>query len=176
VNLPEYMEKEVSEARASTQRQFWQADPHQFGPGKVHVISIDDKDKTCCGQYLTACPGKITTTVLASCKNCLNAEARRQERDARKDQQEQDQRKHAIERAKKQLEREAEYHDYLQTPEWREKSQAVLRRENFTCEGCGKARATQAHHVTYEHIFDEFLWELRAVCKPCHDRIHNRNT
>ena len=32
--------------------------------------------------------------------------------------------------------------------------------------------ATQAHHLTYEHMGDEFLWELKAVCRPCHERWH----
>lgn len=157
---------------ASTQRQLWQADPHKFGPGKVHVIDADDNKKTCCGQFLEACPGKITTTLSASCKNCLNTEVRRRERDARKEQQEREQAQFTAQREQERRERKIEYHEYLQTQEWRDKSQAVLKRANYVCEGCGKARATQAHHVTYEHIFAEFLWELRAICKPCHDRIH----
>jgi len=25
------------------------------------------------------------------------------------------------------------------------------------------------HHLTYEHIGDEFLEELQGICRPCHD-------
>jgi 5-methylcytosine-specific restriction endonuclease McrA len=57
------------------------------------------------------------------------------------------------------------------TLEWRAKSQAVLRRENYVCQGCG-GRATQAHHLTYEHAFNEFLFELVAVCEECHAQLH----
>ena len=39
------------------------------------------------------------------------------------------------------------------------------------CEGCGVRRAAQVHHLTYEHVGDELLFELVAVCGQCHDRI-----
>lgn len=64
------------------------------------------------------------------------------------------------------------YDQYLQSPEWERKRAAVLKRANHVCEGCGTRRATQAHHLTYEHLYNEFLWELRAVCRECHERLH----
>lgn len=64
------------------------------------------------------------------------------------------------------------YNAYLQTTAWRLKRQAVLTRANNWCEGCGKHQATQVHHLTYDHVFDEFLFELVAVCDFCHHRIH----
>lgn len=71
-----------------------------------------------------------------------------------------------------QRERQAKYEAYLRTPQWRAIRDAVLKRANGVCEGCGKQRATQVHHLTYEHICNEFLWELRAVCRDCHQRVH----
>lgn len=65
-----------------------------------------------------------------------------------------------------------QYTAYLQTTAWRLKRQAVLTRANNWCEGCGKHQATQVHHLTYEHVFNEFLFELVAVCESCHRRIH----
>ena len=64
------------------------------------------------------------------------------------------------------------YNAYLTTPEWREKRRRVLERAGGLCEGCGGSKATQVHHTTYAHTGDEFLWELRAVCCDCHDRVH----
>jgi len=64
------------------------------------------------------------------------------------------------------------YNAYLKTPEWQEISGKVIKRAGGVCEGCGRARAIQAHHLTYAHVFDEFLFELVAVCKDCHDRLH----
>jgi 5-methylcytosine-specific restriction endonuclease McrA len=64
------------------------------------------------------------------------------------------------------------YDQYLKSPEWRAKSKKVIQRAGGICEGCLERKATQAHHVSYRHIFDEFLWELRAICEPCHERAH----
>lgn len=68
------------------------------------------------------------------------------------------------------------YTAYLQSPAWKEKRNAVMRRAGGMCEGCGKNKAAQVHHLTYEHVCEEFLWELRAVCNGCHSRIHNHRT
>lgn len=61
---------------------------------------------------------------------------------------------------------------YLQTPEWRAKRDLVFVREQRLCEGCRSAPATDAHHTTYAHIGEEFLFELVAVCRQCHDVLH----
>lgn len=65
-----------------------------------------------------------------------------------------------------------DYRRYLKSPEWREKRARVLDRSGFMCEGCGTAAATQVHHLTYLHLGDEFLWELKAVCDECHGKCH----
>ncbi len=64
------------------------------------------------------------------------------------------------------------YTAYLKTTEWRDLANRVLTRAHGICEGCGRARATQVHHRTYEHVFEEFLFELTAVCDACHKRLH----
>ena len=38
-----------------------------------------------------------------------------------------------------------------------------------------KNKATQVHHLTYQHVFAEFAFELVAVCDECHARLHPRN-
>lgn len=64
------------------------------------------------------------------------------------------------------------YGVYLKSPEWAERRRLVLARCKHVCEGCGKRPAVEVHHLTYEHVFDEFLFELLGLCKPCHDRVH----
>lgn len=64
------------------------------------------------------------------------------------------------------------YNAYLQTQEWRTKREAVLRRGNGVCEGCGRSMAEHVHHRTYENLGDEFLFELVALCRNCHQKIH----
>jgi hypothetical protein len=64
------------------------------------------------------------------------------------------------------------YNLYLQSPQWKIKRAQVLRRAGNICEGCRRQKATQVHHLSYEHVFNEFLWELVAICDDCHERIH----
>lgn len=64
------------------------------------------------------------------------------------------------------------YKAYLETPKWREKSMLVLEREKYVCQACGKRRASQAHHLSYEFMGHEPLFQLVAVCKSCHDHLH----
>ena len=65
-----------------------------------------------------------------------------------------------------------QYDKYLKTKAWKDKQQLVLKRANFLCEGCGVNKATQVHHFSYENLEKEYLWELAAVCKTCHDDAH----
>lgn len=64
-----------------------------------------------------------------------------------------------------------QYQVYLQSPQWAAKRRLVLNRAHNTCEGCGMQPATQVHHLTYDHVFQEFLFELVAVCDGCHTKI-----
>jgi 5-methylcytosine-specific restriction endonuclease McrA len=49
----------------------------------------------------------------------------------------------------------------------------VIKRDGGLCRGCSEAPATQVHHLTYEHIGNEFDWELVAICRRCHQRYHD---
>lgn len=66
----------------------------------------------------------------------------------------------------------SEYGQYLRSAGWAMKRQKVFERCNGVCEGCSEAPATEVHHLTYEHVYEEFLFELVGLCKACHDRIH----
>lgn len=66
-----------------------------------------------------------------------------------------------------------EYYDwYINSAQWRAKRQEVLERDNYVCCGCRKRKATQVHHLTYDHIGQELLWELVSVCDDCHQVVH----
>lgn len=72
-------------------------------------------------------------------------------------------------------ERRQELLDYCDTIEWRRKREAVLDRDNYQCQArlpCCIGRASQAHHLTYARVFDEPLFDLISVCRPCHERLH----
>lgn len=71
-------------------------------------------------------------------------------------------------------ERRRRYAAWLQTsPEWRRIRARVLRRAGHTCECCLDAEARDVHHETYDMGVLPPAWLLRAVCRTCHEHIHN---
>lgn len=68
------------------------------------------------------------------------------------------------------------YGEYLLSPDWRQKRKLVLDRDDHLCQGCRKARATEVHHLTYSHIYDEFLFQLTSLCSECHERFHAQHS
>lgn len=121
-----------------------------------------------CGQPVsTQLPKK---SVLVPCPNfdqvlCDNWLA---ERDAR---YEELQTKEAGKTYAKQGEWWDRYTAYLNSPEWQVRRKKVLARDNYLCQACLERKATQAHHLTYEHVFNEPLFELIAICEPCHTKL-----
>lgn len=76
-------------------------------------------------------------------------------------------------RKKDRVARHEEYERYLSESEnWPAIRLKVMRRDNYRCQACLEVEATQVHHKSYEHIFDELMWELVAVCRRCHERLH----
>jgi hypothetical protein len=65
------------------------------------------------------------------------------------------------------------YNEYLKSEAWAQRRLKVLKRANGQCEGCSDKKATQVHHLTYAHKFNEFLFELVAVCDDCHTSLHS---
>lgn len=68
-----------------------------------------------------------------------------------------------------------EYNTYLSSMGWRIKRDAVLRRDKGLCQGCRQRQATQVHHLTYQRLRREMLFDLVAICDECHRAIHERN-
>lgn len=69
----------------------------------------------------------------------------------------------------------AKYNSYLKSESWKLRRAKVLKRANFVCEGCLDRKAVDVHHETYKNFGEEFLFQLRALCKECHDRIHTES-
>jgi hypothetical protein len=64
------------------------------------------------------------------------------------------------------------YSQYLQSDDWHEKRALVLKRDNRICQGCLLAPADHVHHLTYARVGDELLFDLVAICRPCHQKAH----
>lgn len=65
-----------------------------------------------------------------------------------------------------------EYSAYISSPGWKIKRQMVLKRAGGRCEGCAVEPAQEVHHLHYHRFGNEMLFDLVAVCKNCHDKIH----
>jgi 5-methylcytosine-specific restriction endonuclease McrA len=61
-----------------------------------------------------------------------------------------------------------EHNKYLRSEKWREKRERVMKRDDWTCQACLKRKATQVHHLNYDHWTDEPLFDLVSVCDVCH--------
>ena len=64
------------------------------------------------------------------------------------------------------------YNAYLETPEWKRRRRAVLLRDEGMCQGCRIRQATQVHHLTYERVGEEMLFDLVSICDQCHETLH----
>lgn len=72
-----------------------------------------------------------------------------------------------------QEERRRLYREYLDSPRWSRKRERVLKRCRYICEGCMKWPATHIHHLSYDNIGDELLYQLVGLCRNCHEKAHN---
>jgi hypothetical protein len=154
------------------------ADPHRWGNGLVHQID-DGRDTTLCGKSPAVCPGtrfsgpqsQITCKV---CRRSIESQARYQ-------QYREEERRRERQRESDRAQWHTLYAEYLRSEPWRRKRNIVLRRAGSICEGCGEKRPLQVHHTRYpqgcwpgsdDWIAQEKLFDLRAICRSCHEDIH----
>lgn len=67
--------------------------------------------------------------------------------------------------------RSRNYNIYLKSYAWGTKRRQVLERDNYCCVLCN-SRADHVHHLTYDRIYDESLYDLISLCERCHEAIH----
>lgn len=153
-------------------QQLWAADPHQYGPGKIHILDDKEDGRTLCGKFTSTMPGKPTSASRANCKICLNGVESRAERERWASEAEKRTAEAQAQRERENAEWNTWYQSYLRSPAWAMRRRLVMERAKGICEGCLVDQATEVHHLTYAHAGDEFLWELRAICRRCHERWH----
>jgi 5-methylcytosine-specific restriction endonuclease McrA len=64
------------------------------------------------------------------------------------------------------------YREYLRTPEWRERREAVLIRAGRRCYVCNANTSLHVHHRTYERRGSERDDDLVVLCWRCHGHFH----
>lgn len=75
------------------------------------------------------------------------------------------------------------YEELLQTKEWKEKRDSIIKRDNYKCVFCGSPYNLQVHHKYYsKYPNNRFVdpWNypddaLITLCDNCHHKVHNKN-
>lgn len=67
------------------------------------------------------------------------------------------------------------YSHYLESDAWKIRRRKVLQRCNGICEGCHEAPVAEVHHLTYENVGQELLYQLVGLCDNCHQIAHLEN-
>jgi 5-methylcytosine-specific restriction endonuclease McrA len=62
---------------------------------------------------------------------------------------------------------------YLHSKWWRKRRRAAFRAARSRCQLCG-AKATEVHHLSYDHLWSEPDNELLVLCLKCHAAIHGK--
>lgn len=66
------------------------------------------------------------------------------------------------------------YRRYLESPEWRARRNAVLKRDGFRCVHCGTTRRLQVHHITYARVGNERDDDLVTLCERHHAQLEGK--
>lgn len=67
------------------------------------------------------------------------------------------------------------YYAYLHSDEWKYRKTQALKRAGYRCSLCGTGKNLEVHHITYKNLFNENDDDLLAVCKNCHNKIHEKD-
>lgn len=68
-----------------------------------------------------------------------------------------------------------EYAEWLSdSPVWAKVRRRVLERDDYVCQGCLEAKATQVHHLDYRDKYNPFAFQLVSLCRACHARYYGK--
>lgn len=69
------------------------------------------------------------------------------------------------------------YQEYLKSQKWNEIKNLVFKRDKYICQGClTETKNLQAHHLTYDRIYNEMCFDLITLCRKCHCNIHDMDS
>jgi hypothetical protein len=74
---------------------------------------------------------------------------------------------------------EMTYEEYINSWQWKEKSEWIIHTRKNKCERCGKSKSDkkvilQVHHINYESIGNEASEDVIVLCKKCHEKEHKK--
>ena len=70
--------------------------------------------------------------------------------------------------------RREEYREAYKSEEWSRLRNFTIWRARGYCQGCGRKKPhLDVHHVTYDFGVLAPCFALQAICRDCHDRLHD---
>ena len=66
------------------------------------------------------------------------------------------------------------YEKYINSWQWKDKSDYVKYLRGNKCEKCGSKKKLQVHHLNYKSIGNEGDEDLMLLCNKCHGGEHGR--
>lgn len=66
-----------------------------------------------------------------------------------------------------------EYLSYIGSDEWKELSNR-LKEKYKQCNQCGSEKLLEAHHITYENLYNEKDEDIEILCHDCHIQTHQK--
>lgn len=67
------------------------------------------------------------------------------------------------------------YTAYLKTEKWQKKRFERNKLDGFRCQMCGTAKNLNVHHLTYENLGRESIYDLVTLCESCHKKVHEKD-
>ena len=68
------------------------------------------------------------------------------------------------------------YINYINSIEWKQKTEYWKKLVNYKCQNCKRTNQTlHAHHMSYEHFGSESFSDIRILCTDCHNKIHKNS-
>ena len=71
--------------------------------------------------------------------------------------------------------KEMDYSEYIQSPEWKEKSLYIKELRGYKCQVCGisgNIETLNTHHNSYARVGNELDSDLVVLCANCHELFH----
>lgn len=66
-----------------------------------------------------------------------------------------------------------QYHEYLQSEEWKQKREKRKCADLYECAICGSQTALNVHHLNYDNVGNEDIeTDLITLCHKCHAMLH----
>lgn len=71
--------------------------------------------------------------------------------------------------------RKVEYHRYIKSEQWRDRSHSCMARAGYKCEVCDGTMNLEAHHYNYLRLGAEHPDDLFCLCRRCHMAYHRKH-